>query len=186
MRLIGRHEILDYLTYEDERERFRARVLKAKAQRRIHVGDCFTFLFENRLTIRYQIQEMIRAERIVREVDIVHEIRTYNELLAPDGALSCTLLIEIEDPPLREKKLNEWWELPEKVYVTLENGIRVYASFDERQRGESQLSSVQYLTFNTGGAAPIAVGVDLPGLQLEAALTRDQHKALFEDLIGVE
>jgi hypothetical protein len=186
MRRIGRHEIVDYATYEDDRENFRARVLKAKAQRRIHVGDYLTLLFENRLTIRYQIQEMIRAERIIRESEILHEIQTYNELLPPDGVLSCTLMIEIEDPGVRAHKLKQWWNLPEKVYVSLEDGARVYASFDERQRGDSRLSSVQYLTFNTVGAAPLAAGVDLPDLQLETHLTRDQHKALFEDLIGVE
>src|SRR5438093_1483863 len=101
MRRIERHEIVDYATYEDNREHFRARVLKSKAQRRIHIGDHLTLLFENRLTIRYQIQEMIRAERIVRESDILHEIRTYNELLPPDGVLSSTLMIEIEDPEVR-------------------------------------------------------------------------------------
>jgi hypothetical protein len=186
MRLIERREILDYLTYEDERERFRARVLKAKAQRRIHLGEYFTLLFENRLTVRYQIQEMIRTERIVREADIIHEIRTYNELLPPDGALSCTLLIEIEDAATRDKKLKEWWDLPEKIHVTLEDGVQVYASFDERQRGDGRLSSVQYLKFNTGGAAPISVGAQLPDLQLETPLTREQRKALFEDLIGAE
>src|SRR5262249_4626035 len=129
---------------------------------------------------------MMRAERIVRESDILREIRTYNELLAPDDSLSCTMLIEIEDPAVRAEKLKEWWMLPEKVYVTLEDGNRIYASFDERQRGDGQLSSVQYLQFDSGGKAPIAVGVARPELQLETALTREQHKALFEDLIGVE
>ena len=186
MRPIERAEIVDYATYEDVRSAFRSRVLKMKSQRRVHLGEYLTLLFENRLTIRYQIQEMIRAERMVREADILHEIQTYNELLPQDGALSCTLLIEIEDAAIRDQKLKEWWSLPEKLYVTLEDSARVYPSFDERQRGEDRLSSVQYLKFVTLGAAPVAVGVDLPDLQIETELTHQQRKALFSDLIGVE
>src|SRR5436190_5112407 len=149
MRAIQRREILDYLTYEDQRLKFRARVLKAKASRRVHIGEYLTLLFENRLTVRYQIQEMIRAERLVRESDILHEIQTYNELLGRDGELSCTLLIEIEDAALREQKLKEWLALPEHMYVTLEDGARIRGAFDERQLGETRLSSVQYLKFDT-------------------------------------
>ena len=134
--MVRRNEIVDYATYEDTRDGFRAEVMKAKAVRRIHLGDYLTLLFENRLTIRYQIQEMIRAERMVRESDILHEIETYNEVLGDDGELGCTLLIEISDPVLRDRKLREWWSLPEKIYLLLENGTRVHATFDERQRGD--------------------------------------------------
>src|SRR5262245_49494011 len=171
MKPVERGEIVDYATYEDIRNGFRAEVMKAKALRRIHLGDHLTLLFENHQTVCYQIQEMIRAERIVRESDIVHEIHTYNELLGIDGELGCTLLIEIENPSLRDQKLQQWWDLPEKLYVRLEDGSRIYATFDERQRGDGRLSSVQYLKFNTKSLVPIAVGVDLPDLQAETRLT---------------
>src|SRR5437016_13742219 len=180
--MVERPEIVDYMTYEDLRARFRAEVMKAKELRRIHIGEYLTLLFENHLTVRYQIQEMIRAERIVRESDIVHEIDTYNELLGDDRDLGCTLLIEIEDPALRHQKLREWWRLPEKIYVVLENGTRLAASFDERQRGEGQLSSVQYLKFKTNGSVPVAAGVDLDNLRNEIPLTHDQREALRADL----
>src|ERR1043166_6519548 len=119
MKPVERSEIVDYLTYEDQRSAFRAEVMRAKASRRVHVGEHLTLLFENHTTIRYQIQEMIRAERIVRESDILHEIDTYNELLGDEGELGCTLLIEIPDPEVRGQMLHEWWDLPERVYLLL-------------------------------------------------------------------
>jgi len=180
--MVKRNEIVDYATYEDTRDGFRAEVMKAKAVRRIHLGDYLTLLFENRLTIRYQIQEMIRAERMVRESDILHEIETYNEVLGDDGELGCTLLIEISDPALRDRKVREWWSLPEKIYLLLENGTRVHATFDERQRGDGRVSSVQYLKFKTNGAVPIAAGVDMEDLRAETSLTLDQREALRADL----
>lgn len=91
-------------------------------------------------------------------------------------------MIEIDDPAVRNVKLKEWWSLPEKPYLLLEDSTRVWASFDERQRGEGRLSSVQYVKFNTNGRVPIAAGVDLPELQVETTLTREQHQALREDL----
>jgi Protein of unknown function (DUF3501) len=182
--MVKRAEIVDYVTYEDMRPRFRAEVMKAKELRRVHIGEYLTLLFENHLTVRYQIQEMIRAERIVRESDIVHEIETYNELLGSEGEFGCTLLIEIEDPALRDRKLREWWRLPEKIYVALENGTRIAATFDERQRGDGRLSSVQYLKFKTDGSVPVAVGVDVDELQNETHLRHDQREALHADLAG--
>jgi len=178
MKPVERHEIVDYMTYDEEREAFRAEVMKVKAARRLHIGDHLTLLFENHMTVRYQIQEMIRTERIVRESDILHEIRTYNELLGKDGEFGCTLLIEIEDPALRDQKLREWWKLPQEIYLLLEDETRVPATFDERQRGDGRLSSVQYLKFDTKGRIPVAAGVDGPSLRAETRLTEHQREAL--------
>src|SRR6266850_3849452 len=156
--------------------------MAAKSLRRVHIDEYLTLLFENHLTIGYQIQEMVRVERIVRESDIQHEIDTYNEVLGGDGEFGCTLLIEIDDPAVRDVKLKEWWRLPEKMYLLLEDGTRVWATFDERQRGDDRVSSVQYMKFNTGGRVPVAAGVDLPKLQAETTLTQDQRNALSQDL----
>lgn len=182
MRRVRRQDLLDWATYADRRATLRAAAMAAKEQRRVHAGDCLTFLFESFETVRYQIQEMMRAEKIVREEDIAHEIETYNELLGGDGELGCTLLIEIEDGSTRATKLREWLELPEHVYVALADGRRVYAAFDERQRGSDRVSSVQYLKFATAGETPFAVGSDLPELAVEASLTADQRAALALDL----
>ena len=183
MKRVNRQEILDYVTYEEQRDKFRKKIMKIKELRRINVAGVLSFLFENSDTVRYQIQEMIRVERMVKETDILHEIKTYNELLGDSGELGCTLLIEIDDPDERDEKLTQWLELTKHLYLSLEDGTRIRASFDERQIGDSRLSSVQYIKFNTGGKTPVAIGSDLPLFKAETALTDDQKKALSEDLI---
>lgn len=182
MRPIERREIVDFQTYEDGREALRARVLEAKRVRRVHLADVLTFLFENPLTVRYQIQEMMRVERIVREADVQHEIDTYNELLGRDGELGCTLLVEIEDKAERAQKLREWYGLPEHLYLLLPDGTRVRPRVDERQRDEERISSVHYLRFDVHGQAPVAVGCDLPALTAETRLDDEQRRALAVDL----
>ena len=183
MKRVTRQEILDYVTYEEQRDKIRKKIMKIKELRRINEVGVLSFLFENTDTVRYQIQEMIRVERIVKETDLLHEIKTYNELLGDSGELGCTLLIEIDDPDEREEKLTQWRELPKHLYLSLEDETRIMASFDERQIGDARLSSVQYIKFNTGGKTPVAIGSDLPLLKAEIALTADQKKALSEVLL---
>jgi hypothetical protein len=182
MKRVARTDLLDWMTYDERRRELRAAAMAAKDRRRVEVGEHLVFLFENFATVRYQIQEMMRAERIVREVDITHEIDTYNELLGGRGELGCTLLIGIEDAESRPARLREWLALPEHVFVRLGGGREVRARFDPRQRGEDRLSSVQYLKFATGGDVPVAVGTDLEALRAETRLTEDQRAALAEDL----
>lgn len=182
MRKIERSEIVDYQTYGDTRDDTRPAALQAKAARRIHVGENFTFLFENRETVRYQIQEMMRVERLVREADIAHEIETYNELLHARGTLGCSLLIGIDDEAQRNVLLREWLDVLGHLFAELPNGDKVRPSYDERQVGTDRLSSVQYLTFEIGPEAPVALGVDKPGLELRAELSDAQRTALHSDL----
>jgi len=179
---VERNEIIDYVTYEEQRDAVRDEAMGAKALRRVHIGEYLTLLFENHLTMKYQIQEMVRVERMVKEADIQHEIDTYNEVLGGDGEFGCVLLIEIDDPAVRSVKLKQWWALPEKMYLLVEDGTRIRATFDERQRGDDQVSSVQYMRFNTGGRVPVAAGVDLPLLQAETKLTDEQRIVLADDL----
>jgi hypothetical protein len=96
MKPVERSEILDWVTYEERRAELRPLAIATKSARRMQVGDAFAFLFENRDTVRYQVQEMVRTERMVREADIQHELATYNELLGGPGELGCTLLIGID------------------------------------------------------------------------------------------
>jgi hypothetical protein len=182
MKPVARTDLVDYQTYEDIRTDFRRQAMAAKDARRVHVGPHLTLLFENTLTIRYQILEMMRTERIVRERDIQHELDTYNAVLGGPGELGCTLLIEIDDPDERARRLTEWYELPAHLYARLEDGTKIRPTFDEAQRGDGRVSSVQYLKFPTAGRVPAAVGVDLPGLIAEATLTPEQGAALREDL----
>ena len=179
---VRREELLDVSTYERARAEIRPAMLEAKRRRRVHVGGVLTFLFENAATVRYQVQEMIRAERMTREEDLRHELETYNELLGKRGELGVSLLIEIPDPAERDRRLREWLALPRHLYLALADGRKVRATFDPRQIGDDRLSSVQYLKFDVGGEVPVAAGADLPGLSVEARLDDEQREALRSDL----
>jgi len=182
MKKVRREDIVDYVTWSKRRPAELAEILEQKRLRRVHVGDILTFLFENAETIRYQIQEMMRVERMVEEAAILHEIQTYNEVLGDEGGLGCALLIEIESPEERAARLPELRDLPERIYLRFEDGSRVHASFDPRQVGEHQASSVQYLKFNAQGRVPVAIGVNHPALTVEQELTSEQRQALANDL----
>jgi len=186
MKPVERSEIVDYQTYGELRDDIRRNVMAEKDSRRIHVGSHLTFLFETHATIRYQIQEMMRAEQIVKEAEIEHELRTYNELLGGPGELGSTLLIELDDPAARAVKLEQWLDLPKHVYAKLADGTRVRPTYDRRQVGEARLSSVQYLKFAVGSVAPVALGCDHadPELRHEAGLSDAQRAALQKDLEG--
>jgi len=182
MRRVKREEILDLREYDARREALRAAVLDAKRLRRVHVAGVLTLLFENADTVRYQIQEMARVERLYREEEIRHEMDTYNELLGGPGELGCTLLVEIAEPAERDRRLREWLALPGHLYARLPDGSLARATYDPRQVGSDRLSSVQYLKFDVRGAVPVAVGCDLPALTAETQLSAEQRAALEADL----
>jgi hypothetical protein len=182
MRKVARAELLDYQTYSDRRDEIRQQVIEVKRVRRVHVGQYLTFLFENADTIRYQVQEMMRAERIARESDIEHELTTYNGLLGDEGELGCCLLVEIDDKAVRERLLRAWLDLPERLYLRCTDGTLVRATHEPAQVGEEKISSVQYLKFKLGARLPAALGCDRPDIAAETALTDEQRAALTADL----
>ncbi len=118
MQTVKLEEIKNIADYEVEREAWRPQVMALKDRRRVRVGGHLTFLFENRDTVRYQIQEMMRIERIVKAEDIAREVETYNELIPGPGQLSASLLSEYDTPEERDVHLREllgientfgWW-----------------------------------------------------------------------------
>lgn len=183
MRKVAREEILSLEEYARQRDAVRRSALEAKELRRVHLGSYLTFLFENAETVRYQVQEMLRVEGRRAEADVRHELDTYNELIGGDGELGCTLLIEIDDPAERAAKLSTWHGLPERVYLALPDGRRVRARMDQRQEDDRRISAVHYLKFDTGGAVPVAAGLDYPGLEGEVRLDERQQAALRDDLL---
>lgn len=182
MKKVERSDILDFVTYEEQRAAIRESAMRAKDARRIHCGEHLTFLFENTETVRYQVLEMVRAEKIVREADIRHELDTYNELIGGPGEICATLLIEITDAAERTEKLAEWVGLPERIYLKLDDGSRAYARPDIRQNEDSKISSVQFLKFECGGGLPVSIGVDHPALTISRELNENEKAALARDL----
>ena len=161
--------------YEEQREPIREAAMRAKAERRVHVGPHLTFLFENQDTIRYQVLEMVRTERMVKDADTATRSNTYNELLGARGELGATLLIELDDAALRADRLTQWLALPSHLNVLRANGQKAYARFDTSRVGDTRVSSVQYLKFDVGDQAPLAIGCDHPDPELrhETELTTE-------------
>lgn len=182
---VKREEIIDYQTYSEIRDEIRDEIMKIKTSRRIHLGQYLTFLFENHETIKYQIQEITRAERTVRESSIQEEIAVYNSLLGSKGQLGCALLIEIPEEKDRKPLLTAWLGLQEHFYLVLADGSRVYAEYDSSQVGEDRLSAVQYLTFSLD-SPPVGLGCDFENLNEEIDLSKEQMEALAEDLSATQ
>ena len=178
---VHRSEILDFLTYGEQRDRIRAEAMAAKALRRVHLGEHLTFLFENHTTIRYQILEMVRAEQMVKESLIQHELDTYNAVLGDDGELGCTLLIEISDEAERAILLHRWRDLPGHIFMAFTDGTREAASFDAEQMNDEKLSSVQFLKFAVGSRTPNGLVTDLPELACQIHFSVETKGALMDD-----
>jgi hypothetical protein len=129
MRKLTNHDIKDLREYEREREAFRAEIIAVKKRRRIALGDIMTIVFENTATMRFQIQEMARAERMLRDDQIAHEVETYNELIPAEGELSATLFIEIND----EEALHYWLPRLVKIqdHIKIVAGGLVVSAYEE-------------------------------------------------------
>jgi hypothetical protein len=146
MRPIDLSEIKHIADYEILRPGWRPQMMALKDRRRISVGEHMVFLFENRDTVLYQIQEMMRIERLRDPREIAHEVETYNELIPGADELSASLLIEYETPEEREIWLTALVGLEHHIWLET-GGQRSPARFDNRQISTDRLSAVQYLKF---------------------------------------
>ncbi len=172
------------------RDQKRAEIIAVKENRRIHVGNYLTFLFENRQTMVYQVQEMMRAEAISDEQAIEHEIKTYNQLVPGKNELKATLLIEFADPDVRRVKLNELVGLQEHVKFVIDDEVEVGAEFDQKQIETQKLSSVQYVTFEFSEEAAerfnssedVKLVTTHPACSYDQPLSDEQLAALKADL----
>jgi Protein of unknown function (DUF3501) len=179
-------------TYARERARFRARVLAHKKNRTVHLGEHLTLQFEDELTIRYQVQEMLRIERIFEEQGIQGELDAYNPLI-PDGSnLKATMLIEYPDADERRRMLAVLKGIERAVWVQVDGCERVLAIADEdlERETEEKTSSVHFLRFELSaamrgrlrGGARLAVGVEHPQYRASCELQPDVRGALAADL----
>ena len=191
--MIKRESLLSLEAYARERNAFRARVMEHKKRRTVHIGEHLTLLFEDELTIRYQVQEMLRIERIFEEDGIRHELDAYNPLV-PDGSnWKATMLIEYPDADERKRALERLKGIEDRVWVQVAGYERVAAIADEdlERENEEKTSSVHFLRFELTQpmrqalrqGATITVGVDHPqynattqlGPEVRAALAADLH-----------
>jgi hypothetical protein len=187
-------DIVDLRAYEREREEFRTRIIALKKRRRVSVGPVITLLFENRDTIRFQIQEMARAEKMMSDEQIQTELDVYNPLIPEPGHLSATLFLELtSDAELREY-------LPKLVGI--ERAIEIHVgdtvvacepepSHEEQLTREDITASVHYIFFTVPDAVidrfasdEVSVVVNHPAYQERTVLSDETKQSLLEDLRG--
>ena len=190
---IARESLMTLEAYAKERPAFRARALAHKRARTVHLGDHVTLLFEDELTIRYQIQEMLRIEKTFEEAGIQDELDAYNPLI-PDGSnLKATMLLEYEDVEERREALGALKGIEDRVWLRVGDLPAVYAIADEDldRETEQKTSSVHFLRFELTPAMvaafksgrDVAMGVDHPKYRAEiAALAAPVRAALLADL----
>jgi hypothetical protein len=190
MKKIDSSEILDLGAYEQIRERFRRRIIDLKKDRRISVGDRVTLVFENRDTLLFQIQEMLRAERITAPHAVQAEIDVYNPLLPDAGELSATLFVEITESARIREDLHGLVGIDEHVAIRLGDRA-VPARFEPGRSTEEKLASVQYIRFPVGAGAratlldaatPVTLAIDHPRYQHEIPLPAPMRESLAHDL----
>ncbi|HEY3875060.1 MAG TPA: DUF3501 family protein [Candidatus Kapabacteria bacterium] len=186
-------DILDIAAYEKARPEYRARMIEAKKHRRVSVGPVMTFVFENRDTVLFQIQEMTRVERMVQEDQIRHEIETYSRLLPTSNELSATLLIEITEKEAIRPTLDSLVGMTQDSIYLVIGEKEIETIFDEEQSEEGRISAVQYVRWKLDdqdverfrfGQADVSILARHPNYQHFTQLTEEQRKAIAQDLSG--
>ena len=166
MRKLTVDDIVDLRAYERERDDFRTHVIALKKSRRIALGDLITIVFENADTMRFQIQEMARAEKMLRDEQIEHEVATYNELIPEPGELSATLFVEYQDKDEREHMLVALAGLEDKFRLRV--GPELLSALpDERGTESGRTMAVHYIKFPLTPSALAALNAGTADVALE-------------------
>ncbi len=187
-------DVMPYADYERQREAFRSRIIALKQRRRISVGPLITLVFENRDTLRFQIQEMIRVERIVDPAKVQEELDVYNALLPSGEELSATLLIEITDEAKIKEWLDEFMGLDhgEKVAIVA-GGERAYGEFEGGHSHETKISAVHFIRFRPTESMkaafadlrqPVTITVYHGSYHAEAPVPGSMREEWLKDLAG--
>ena len=192
MNLLTREDVLSIEDYEKQRESFRSRIIVLKQRRRISIGPLLTLVFENRETLRFQIQEMLRVERILDPAKVQDELNVYNALLPTSHELSATLLIEITE----EAKMKEWLDrfmgLDRGPTVAIKaGGETVFGEFEGGHSHETKISAVHFVRFrpsDTMKAAfadlrqPVSLTVDHNGYRETVSVPGSMREEWLSDL----
>ncbi|MGP1679293.1 MAG: DUF3501 family protein [Burkholderiales bacterium] len=190
---IARDSLLSLEAYARQRKEFRTKVMAHKRERTVHLGAHVTLIFEDELTIRYQIQEMLRIERTFEEPGIQDELDAYNPLI-PDGRnFKATMMIEYADAEERKHALAKLKGIEDGVWVQVEGCARVYAIADEdlERENEEKTSAVHFLRFELSDemakalkyGVALSLGVDHQNYQAEiSAVAAGIRASLAQDM----
>ena len=191
---ITRDSFMTLEAYAKARQEFRAEVMAHKKNRKVHLGENVTLIFEDELTIRYQIQEMLRVEKIFEEEGILDELEAYGPLVPDGGNWKATMMIEYPDPVERAARLAELTGVEDKVWVRANGHDPVYAIADEDLERETaeKTSSVHFLRFELARdmiealrqGASVSMGISHPAYEIPAvAITAAVRDSLLDDLM---
>ena len=173
--------------YEGVRDQFRKEVMQAKQDRRIRVGPYMTLLFENRLTVKFQVQEILRVERISVPAQVAEELEGFNSMLPGPGELSATLMVELLGADDEVKaKLAKLYGLRDHVWFEVA-GTRVKGELDPDREEPGRVSAVQYVRFKVPDRAtllkgPAAMVVDHPNYSYRTEIPEAARRSLAQDL----
>lgn len=194
MKRLSPRDLFSYEAYERVRTAYRDRIIALKKRRRIAVGDLVSLIFENRDTIQFQIQEMVRAEHILDPGKIQEELDVYNALLPDAGELSATLMIEITEGDRIRPLLDSFQGIDQGNIVGLRAGDRVvYGEFEGGHSKEGKLSAVHFVRFRPdrefvellmNRKTPVGIRIDHPNYQAEAEGSEALREAWLSDLRG--
>ena len=195
MARITRDSLMSLEAYSKARPQFRAHVMAHKKNRIVHLGDNVTLVFEDELTIRYQIQEMLRAERIFEDAGIEDELEAYNPLVPDGNNWKATMMIEYPETEERRAMLGKLIGIEDRVWIQIAGYSRVYAIADEdlERETDEKTSAVHFLRFELEppmvGAvikgAAVAMGIDHPHYRASVQVEPAVAASLTSDLAAV-
>jgi hypothetical protein len=192
MQHLTRDQLMSLEQYAERRADFRQQVIDHKKHRRVGIGPHLNLYFEDRLTVQYQVQEMLRIERIFEPAAIEEELETYNPLIPDGGNLKCTAMLEYQDVEQRKAQLTQLKGIENQVWLQVEGFDPVYAIANEdlERSNEEKTSAVHFMRFELepemidalhSGAA-LSLGVEHDLYRHQTTVTGDTRTALLADL----
>ena len=192
MKTLSASTLMNIIEYEKVRHTYRQDIIAYKKNRRISLGPNVMLTFENEKTLTFQIQEIMRAERLVRDEQIQEEVDVYNTIMPPENGLSATLFIEVVEEAKIRPVLNKFIGLTDRQSLYLDiNGEKIYAEFEQGREEENKISSVHYVQFQfsseqknnfTDSESKIKLGIDYKDYKYTETVPEGLQRSLCEDL----
>ena len=192
MKQLSADKMLNIIEYEKVRTEYRKDIIEYKKHRRIKIGPNLAIVFENERTLSFQIQEIMRAERIVHDEKIQEEIDIYNSIMPPKNGLSATLFIEVTQEDQIKPVLNQFIGLTTGKTIFLDfDAEKVFAQFEQGREEEDKISSVHYLQFKLDPSqvekladhnSKLKIGIEYNKYSYLVDLTNHTKESLYEDV----
>ncbi len=192
MKSLASDTLMNIIEYEKVRHTYRQDIIAYKKNRRISLGPNVMLTFENEKTLTFQIQEIMRAERLVHDEQIQEEVDVYNTIMPPENGLSATLFIEVVEEAKIRPVLNKFIGLTDRQSLYLDiNGEKIYAEFEQGREEENKISSVHYVQFQfsseqknnfTDSESKTKLGIDYKDYKYTETVPDGLQRSLCEDL----